>query len=40
MRATDSYAAAEVLSTEGVPVELRSLWAEGTVIIVFLRHFG
>lgn len=33
-------AAAEVEDLEGAPHRLDSLWREGTVVLVFLRHFG
>ena len=31
---------AEVLSVEGTPTKLGSLYAEHPVVFVFLRHFG
>lgn len=30
----------EVLDREGLPHRLGSAWAEGTVVLVFIRHFG
>lgn len=40
MGSTASYADLEVLAVDGGATKLRSLWAEGTVVLVFLRHFG
>lgn len=28
------------LNVDGLPVELDSLWADGPILLTFLRHFG
>ena len=35
-----SLAKATVLGLDGAPTQVGSLWADGTVVLVFLRHFG
>ncbi len=35
-----ALADAEVLSTDGTPTKVATLWAERPVVLVFLRHFG
>ena len=39
LRPGDPAPAPEVLGGEG-PVRLASVWAEGPVVLSFLRHFG
>ncbi|MEY3213233.1 MAG: hypothetical protein RIT28_3714 [Pseudomonadota bacterium] len=36
----DPLAALTVLTPAGDPVPLPSLWAQGPVVLVFVRHFG
>ena len=36
----DAAAAAIVRDLDGKEHQLRELWAEGPVVLVFLRHFG
>lgn len=36
----DSAARAVIRDLEGRELELRSLWRERTMVLVFLRHFG
>jgi hypothetical protein len=36
----EEAAAAEIEDLDGRKHRLDSLWAEGTVVLVFLRHFG
>lgn len=35
-----AFAEATVLSLDGSPVRLGSLWAEGPTVIAWVRHFG
>jgi hypothetical protein len=35
-----ALANATVLGPDGSPTQVGSLWADGTVVLVFLRHFG
>jgi hypothetical protein len=39
-RIDDTLAAATVLSLDGTPRPLGTLWAERPAVLVFLRHFG
>jgi hypothetical protein len=39
-RIDDTLAAATVLSVDGTPHPLGTLWAERPAVLVFLRHFG
>lgn len=37
---TDAISDLTLLAPDGASVRLGSLWAEGPVVLVFLRHFG
>jgi hypothetical protein len=39
-RVPDALAALPVLDERGAPVPFRTLYADGTTVLVFLRHFG
>jgi len=40
LRAGDAAPTATVVDVDGRPVELATLWSDGPVLLVFLRHFG
>ena len=40
MTQTTRFEALEVLTPEGDPVPLGSLWRERSVVLVLVRHFG
>ncbi len=40
MNVTEALATTEVLDLDGNPVKLGTLWADGTAVLVWLRHYG
>lgn len=40
MKNTSTLAGIGVLDVQQNPITLGSLWADGAVVLVFIRHFG